>query len=117
MIPVYETSNTRLHASLIGILYWLVEMGRIGITCEVSMMSSHTAIPREGHLNHVLYIFSYLMQHGNSWLVLGPTYPEIDTDSFYGDVKKILPMNALRSIEKEFIICAFVDADFAGDSA
>ena len=40
-------------------------------------------MPRDGHLNHVLYIFSYLMQqHDNYMLVLDLTYPEIDIDSF-----------------------------------
>ena len=122
--PVCDASNARLYASLIGILRWLVELGRIDITCEVSMMSSHTAMPREGHLDHVLYIFSYLKQHHNSRLVLDPTYPEIDMTAFkrqnwkqfYGDVMELMPKNAPRAIGKEFIIRAFVDADFAGDS-
>ena len=122
--PVCEVSNARLYASLIGILRWLVELGRIDIACEVSMMSSHTAMPREGHLNHVLYIFSYLKQHHNSRLVLDPTYPEVDMTAFkkynwkqfYGNVKELIPGNVKRAIGKEFIIRAFVDADFAGDS-
>ena len=88
------------------------------------MISSHTTIPREGHLAHVLYnIFSYL-KHQNSRLVLDPIYPKIDLDDlkkhnwkqFYGDVKELTPSNAPRAIGKEFIIRAFVDADFAGDS-
>ena len=88
------------------------------------MMSSYTALPREGHLDHVIYMFSYLKTHHNSRLVLDPTYPDINLDvfkrhnwkQFYGDVKELLPRNAPRSIGKEFIIRDFVDADFAGDS-
>ena len=84
----------------------------------------NTAMPREGHLAHVLYIFSYLKQHHNSRLVLDPTYPEIDLDGFkkhnlkqfYGNVKELIPSNAPRAIGKEFIIRAYVDANFAGDS-
>ena len=122
--PVCDNSNARLYASLIGILRWLVELGRIDITCEVSMMSSYTAMPREGHLAHVMYIFSYLKQHHNSRLVLDPTYPDIDMDKFpkynwkqfYGDIKELIPNNVPRAIGLEFIIRAFVDADFAGDS-
>ena len=37
--------------SLIGILRWMLELGRIDICCEVSLMSSHLALPREGHLS------------------------------------------------------------------
>ena len=35
---------------------------------------------------------------------------------FYGNVKELIPGNVKRAIGKEFIIRAFVDADFAGDS-
>ena len=122
--PECNTDNVRLYASLIGILRWLVEFGRIDITCEVSMMSSYTAMPREAHLDHVISMFSYLKTHHNSRLVLDPTYPDIDMDhfkrynwkQFYGDIKEILPKNAPRSPGKEFIIRSYVDADFAGDS-
>ena len=116
--------NARLYASFIGILRWLVELGRVDITCEVSMMSSYNTMPREGHLDHVIYMFSYLKCHHNSRLVLDPTYPDIDMESFerknwkqfYGDLKELLPSNAPRGIGKEFIIRAYVDADFAGDN-
>ena len=46
--------------SLFGVLRWIVEMGRIDIYCEVSMMSSYVAMPREGHLQQLYHIFSYL---------------------------------------------------------
>ena len=68
--------------SLIGILHWIVELGRVDINCEVSMMSSHLALPREGHLQEVLHIFAYLKKHMNSEMVFGPSLPETDMDSF-----------------------------------
>ena len=123
--PECDTENARLYASLIGILRWLVEFGRINITCEVSMMSLYTAMPREGHLDHVIYIFlSYPKKHHNSRLVLDPTYPNIDMDKFekrnlkqfYGNLMEFKPPNAPKSIGKDFMIRAFVDADYAGDS-
>ena len=82
LAPVCDISNTRLYASLIGILRWLVERGHVDITCEVSMMSSHTVMPREGHLNHAFYILFYLKLYHNSRLMLDPIYPDIDMDSF-----------------------------------
>ena len=45
------------YQSLIGILRWMVELGRVDVCLEVSMMSSHLALPREGHLEQVLHIF------------------------------------------------------------
>ena len=39
------------YMSSIGILRWIVELGRVDICLEVSMMSSHTAMPRQGHID------------------------------------------------------------------
>ena len=36
--------------SLIRVLRWVVELGRVDMDVEVSMMSSHLALPHEGHL-------------------------------------------------------------------
>ena len=33
--------------SLIGVLHCIVELGRVNICCELLMMSSHLALPRE----------------------------------------------------------------------
>ena len=38
----------------------MVELGRIDIFCEVSMMSSQLALPREGHLDQVFHILEYI---------------------------------------------------------
>ena len=57
-------------------------MDRVDICCKVSMMSSFVAMPRGGHLQQLYHVFEYLKQHHNSRLVLDPTYPEMDTDSF-----------------------------------
>ena len=48
------------YASLIGMLRWMVEIGRVDIITEVSLMASHMAMPREGHLDAVLHIFGFL---------------------------------------------------------
>ena len=48
------------YQSLIGMLRWIVELGRVDICLEVLMMSSHMAMPREGHLEQVFHIFAYL---------------------------------------------------------
>ena len=40
-------------------------MGRADICVEVSMMSSHLALPRKGHMEQVLRMFAYLKGHTN----------------------------------------------------
>ena len=46
------------------------------------MLSSHLALPREGHFQELLHIFAYLKKHMNSQLVFDPSDPDIDMDSF-----------------------------------
>ena len=122
MSPELDESSSAYYQSLIGILRWIVEMGRIDIITEVSMLSSFVAMPREGHLNQVLHIFAYLKTHVNARLMLDPSYPEIndaefekngDWTSYYGDEKDLPPINAPKSKAKEFIIRAYVDASHA----
>ncbi len=63
------TMTTRFQNGL-GVLRWIVELGRIDIMTEMSMLSAHNATPREGHLEGIYHIFSYLKGHKNSKLVL-----------------------------------------------
>ena len=59
-----------------------MELGRVDICLEVSMMSSHLALPRLGHLKEVLRIFAYLKSHHNAELVFDPSLPSIDQHEF-----------------------------------
>ena len=46
------------------------------------MMSSHLALPREGHLEQVLHIFAYLSKYHNTEVVFDPSDPVIDQTLF-----------------------------------
>ena len=113
--------------SLIGILRWIVELGRVDVCLETSIMSSMLALPRLGHLEQVLHIFGYLKSHHNAELVFDPTYPDFPEDQFprkdwstseFGhlDAKEILPPNAPTPRGHGFITWANVDADHATDT-
>ena len=115
------------YQSLIGMLRWVVELGRVDISLEVSMMSSHLALPREGHLECLYHIFAYLKKYHNSEMVYDPTEPVIDERAFkkadwtYSSIlerdrKEVLPPNMPKPRGKGFVISCFVDADHAGDS-
>ena len=87
------------YQSFIGVLWQMVELGIIDICCEVSMMSSHFALTREGHLDQVFHIFTYLKKHHNYVLVFDLSYPDVNIETFpkhdwkifYGDVKESIP--------------------------
>ena len=71
------------YQSILGVMRWMVELGRIDIATEVSLFSSHLAYPREGHFEEALHIMVYLRQKHNSRLVFDPTYPNIDMTNFH----------------------------------
>jgi hypothetical protein len=73
--PVLNDEEANWYQSAIGTLRWIVEIGRLDITCELSMLALQMAQPREGHLVAVLRIFAYLNAHHNSRLAFDPTYP------------------------------------------
>ena len=112
--------------SLIGILRWIVELGRIDICCEVSLLSSHLALPREGHLSQVYNIFAYLKSHHNSELVFDPSDPLLDLDLFErrdwstsemdSEIKEAVPSDMPEPRGVGFVMSAYVDADHATDS-
>ena len=110
--------------TIIGVIRWMVELGRIDITTEVSQLSSFLAMSREGHLINTLHIMSHLRWKHNSRLVLDQSYPNIemsafksneDWKAFYGDAKEAKPPNAPKPLGKEVVLCMFVDLDHAGD--
>ena len=70
------------HQSLIGISRWIVELGRVDVCLEVSMMSSHLALPTEGHMEQVLHIFAYLKNYHKTELVYDPGDPVVDENDF-----------------------------------
>ena len=80
--PELTPRDSAYYQSLIGILRWIVELGRIDICLEVSMMSSNLAMPRKGHLNQVLHIFAYLCKYHNTELVYDPSDPVAEQDVF-----------------------------------
>ena len=46
--------------NLIGILRWLVKLGRIDIGYKVYVLSRYLVQPKTGHLNQVFHILNYL---------------------------------------------------------
>ena len=80
--PELKPREAAYYQSLIGILRWIVELGRVDICLETSIMSSHLALPREGHLEQLFHMFAYLKKYHNAEMVFDPTLPDIDENQF-----------------------------------
>ena len=76
--PALEHELESWYQSLVVILRWMLEIGRVDIITEVSIMASQMVMPREGHLEEVLNVFESLRQNYNSRMVFDPTYPVIN---------------------------------------
>ena len=93
--------DTGYYQSQIGVLRWAVELGRIDVATEVSMLAAFSAAPRQGHLAAVFHLYAYLKAHDRSRLVLNPGYlpevsaPEYDWTDFYGKVEEKVPPDSL----------------------
>jgi hypothetical protein len=125
--PELKPVDAAYYMSIIGILRWIVELGRIDICLECSMMSSHLAMPREGHLYQVFQIFGYLKKYHNTEMVYDPSDPVVDEASFerrdwtsseFGHIQgtEELPANMPEPRGLGFVMRAKVDADHAGDT-
>ena len=80
--PALNAAGALYFQSLISIMRWTVEIGRIDIGAEISMLSSHLAYPQGGHLEAVLHVMGYMKHKHNSRLAFDPTYPFINMDTF-----------------------------------
>ena len=123
-----EEDSAYFH-SLIGVLRWIMELGRVYINVEASILSSHLAMAREVHMQEILHVFVYLKKHMNTEMVFDPSDPEIDMNSFqrqdWGysiysspgeELKEELPPTMPKPLEHGFKIRCFADADHAGES-
>ena len=103
MTDPLDPDRAPYYHTMVGVMRWMVEIGRIDIATECSLLSSHLAYPREGHSECALHMMGYLKWKHNCRLFFDPTYPYIDFETFndgaewktlYGDVTKTISPNA-----------------------
>ena len=110
---------------LIGILWWVIELGHVDIFVEVSILSQYQANPRLGHLEVTFHIFLYLKRHPDmGHIVYDSVAPVVDKNvfsnnahwtDFYGEVKEELAANMPEPCGNMVTISAFIDANHAGN--
>ena len=124
--PELGPELTSRYQQMVGILRWAVELGRVDIYLEVSLMSQYLASPREGHLEALYHVFAFLKKHLKLKMVFDPKdvrldetcFPQIPIDEwkeFYGEVAEELPIGMPEPLGRPIKITCFVDADHAGN--
>ena len=119
--PELKDEDVSFYQQQIGVLRWMVELGRVDICTEVSMLAGFSACPRQGHLAAVIHLYAYLKKHPRSKLVFDPTPMAHDAQEvqdwrdFYGPQKEIIPPDQPEPRGKAIQTTCFVDSDHAGD--
>jgi len=119
--PLLQEEEASFYMQAIGILRWIVELGRVDICCEVSMLTAYNACPREGHMEAAMHIFAYLSCHERSNIVFDDSYVDhglverADWHEFYPNAKDTLPPDMPEPRGKPVQITMFVDASHAAN--
>ena len=123
-----DPEGITMYQEIIGILRWAIEIGRVDILTEVSMMSSYQASPRQGHLEQLYHIIAYIKKKPKLTLYFDPSIPNIEPSWFSGDTAKtfrdryrdakeeLLPKHMLpQGRGRSITMTAFVDASHAAN--
>ena len=102
----------------------MVELDRVDICFEVSMISSSLPLPWTGHLKQLYTVFLYLKKYHTTEMVFDPPQPTIVEDQFEKqdwtksvcatddtDLNKSFPENKPEPQGNGLTMRAYVDAD------
>jgi hypothetical protein len=128
VLMLLDMPTATYYMQLIGILRWMCELGRLDICCETSMLSSYSAMPREGHFKAVMHVMGYLKAHYNSRLIFDPEKPDMSSCGFkeysnsksdwgaeYDGAEELIPVDAPKALGKSVLMQMFIDSNHAGD--
>ena len=122
-----EGDDITMFQELIGELRWAIEIGRVDIHTEVSILSAYQASPRRGHLEQVIHIYAYLKKYKKLTLYFDPRVPELgDISTFdshtseifkeqYRDAEEQVPSNMPPPRGRMVNTTAYVDASHAAN--
>ena len=129
-MAILSGESHQKYQMLVGILNWIVALGRLDISFATSSLSRFVACPRQGHLDRALYVFGYLKKQPNRRYVIESCDPKppingaeglMDKDlteslkGQYPDSEKLLDLSCPEPFFEELKITAFVDSDHAHD--
>ena len=122
--PELKEDGLQHYQELIGVLRWAVELGRVDILLETSMMSTHLALPQRGHLEQLYHMFRYLKANPKRKLYLDPQHPQVDERSFqsydwydfYRDAEEAIPGDMPPPRGELVSTHCFVDSDHVGNT-
>jgi hypothetical protein len=122
--PLLDADGIQHYQSLIGILQWMISLGRFDIATAVMTMSSFRAAPRIGHLDRLKRICGYLSKMRHAFIryrTEEPDYSDLPNHEYdwertvYGRVREQIPGDAPKALGKRIILTSYVDANLQHD--
>ena len=130
--PFCNNQLINVHQTMVGVLRWILELGRIGILHEVLLLSQYLVQPRQGHLAQACNIFRYLKnRHTKGYVVVDPEKWEMQwgggpedihprqnaiyLKEQYPDASQTIPYDMPEPLGESVFVTCFVDADHAGN--
>jgi hypothetical protein len=126
--PLLDDDEHKKYQMLIGMLNWIVTIGRLDVCHATSSLSRFTACPREGHLERAKQVFGYLKKRPNRRIVVDsrdPRFINCEEDfkmnyveelcEAYPDAYEEVDANLPEPLLDELAITVFVDSDHAHD--
>ena len=120
-----KSDGVQYYQELIGVLRWAVEIGRLDILLETSLLSTFLASPRCGHLQQAYRMFGYLKLYPKRKLAFDPQHPTIsermfmrhDWADFYRGAEETIPGDMPPPRGNMMSTHCFVDASHGSDRA
>ena len=80
--PELKSYGASYFQSLIGVLWWIVELDCSELAMETLATASMMALLRKGHLKVLFQMFAFLNNKHNAFMVFDPTEPDINESKF-----------------------------------
>ena len=123
-----QDEDHKKYQMLIGMLVWIVSLGRFDCAYATVSMSRFLAVPRKGHLERVLRIFRYLKKRMNRRIIVDSRDIIVEEgaeqllkdfralfEEFYPDAYEEIDPNLPEPLMSEMTITVFHDSDHAHD--
>ena len=117
---ILEGDMAAKYLTMVGQLQWLVTLGRFDIHAQVATMSRFRAAPRQGHMDRLKRIYSYVIRtkdYAIRFRTEKPDYsflPDQDFDwtySVYGNIHEILPDDMPEPLGESVTTTTTMDAN------
>jgi len=112
------------YQSMIGVLQWVVSLGRFDICTAIMMMSHFHVAPLKGHVSQVKRIYGYLAKNPGGVICVRteePDYSDVEDIEYeweysvYGHVSELIADDIPPPLGKEVVTTTYVDANLYHD--